>query len=121
MASRAQRRAQRRQQRGAGAAGGAAAQPSGGSENQAGFSQRARQRQAQVRPAAQQIRGQTGRREAPRGSFVRESIAELRKVEWPDNKQITTGTVVVIIACAITGAYLWINDLVWQRVIEAIL
>jgi preprotein translocase subunit SecE len=121
MASRAQRRAQRRQQRGAGAAGGAPAQPSGGSENQAGFSQRARQRQAQVRPAAQQIRGQTGRREAPRGSFVRESIAELRKVEWPDNKQITTGTVVVIIACAITGAYLWINDLVWQRVIEAIL
>ena len=123
MASRAQRRAQRRQQRGGGAAaaGGAPAQPSGGSENQGGFSQRARQRQAQVRPAAQQIRGQTGRREAPRGSFVRESIAELRKVEWPDNKQITTGTVVVIIACAITGAYLWVNDLIWQRVVEAIL
>ena len=74
-----------------------------------------------MRPAAQTQRGQTGRREAKRGSFIRESYAELRKVEWPDQRQVTTGTVVVIIACAIVGAYLWINDLVWQRVVEAIL
>ena len=115
MASRAQRRAMRRQQ----AAGGGAA--AGGSGGDASVSQRARSRQAQVRPAQQQTRGQTGRREAPRGSFVRESVAELRKVEWPDRKQVTTGSVVVIIACAITGAYLWVNDLIWQRVVEAIL
>jgi|SRR5688500_14975165 preprotein translocase subunit SecE len=118
MASRAQRRAQRRAQ-GAAAAGGA-----GGGSAPAGdqsFSQRARSRQAQVRPAAQTQRGQTGRREHQRGSFIRESIAELRKVEWPDQRQVTTGSIVVIIACAITGAYLWLNDLLWQRVVEAIL
>jgi len=118
MASRAQRRAQRRAQ-GAAAAGGA-----GGGSAPAGdqsFSQRARSRQAQVRPAAQTQRGQTGRREHQRGSFIRESVAELRKVEWPDQRQVTTGSVVVIIACAITGAYLWLNDLLWQRVVEAIL
>jgi len=109
MASRAQRRAARRQQ----AAGGEAAQGS--------FSQRARSRQAQVRPSQQPARGQTGRREAQRGSFVREAIAELRKVEWPDQRQVLTGTIVVIIACAITGLYLWLNDLVWQRLVEAIL
>jgi preprotein translocase SecE subunit len=114
MASRAQRRAMRRQQQAE------ARQPQQQAESQ-GFSQRARQRQAQVRPSQQQIRGQTGRREAPRGSFVRESVAELRKVEWPDQRQVTTGTVVVIIACAICGAYLWANDLVWQRVVEFIL
>ena len=119
MASRAQRRAMRRAQGAAGGAGAAAG--GGGGEQQAGFRERARQRQAQVRPSQQQIRGQTGRREVQRGSFVRESYAELRKVEWPDNKQLTTGTVVVIIACAIVGAYLWVNDLVWQRVVEAIL
>jgi len=113
MASRAQRRAQRRAQ--GGAAGGSAA---AGDQS---FSQRARSRQAQVRPAAQPTRGQTGRREAQRGSFIRESIAELRKVEWPDQRQVTTGSVVVIIACAITGAYLWVNDLVWRRVVETIL
>jgi len=94
----------------------------GGAEAASGsVSQRARQRQAQVRPSQQQTRGQTGRRETQRGSFVRESIAELRKVEWPNQRQVTTGTVVVIIACAITGLYLWINDLVWQRVVEWIL
>ena len=114
MASRAQRRAQRRAQGGA-VAGGA---PPAGDQS---FSQRARSRQAQVRPAAQTTRGQTGRRETQRGSFIRESIAELRKVEWPDQRQVTTGAVVVIIACAIVGAYLWVNDLIWQRVVETIL
>ena len=113
MASRSQRRAQRRQ-REASAGGGAAAADTS-------FSQRARSRQAQVRPAQQQSRGQTGRKEVQRGSFVRESVAELRKVDWPDQKQVTTGSIVVIIACAIVGAYLWVNDLVWQRFVEAIL
>jgi preprotein translocase SecE subunit len=116
VASRAQRRAMRRQQ-----AAEAKQPPQQQQPPQQGFSQRARQRQAQVRPSQQQIRGQTGRRETPRGSFVREAIAELRKVEWPDQRQVTTGTVVVIIACAICGAYLWVNDLIWQRVVEAIL
>jgi preprotein translocase subunit SecE len=119
MPSRAQRRAQRRQQQ-AGAGAGAAGSGSAPAGDQS-FSQRARSRQAQVRPSAQPSRGQTGRREAQRGNFIRESIAELRKVEWPDQRQVTTGAVVVIIACAIVGAYLWINDLVWQRVVEWIL
>ena len=117
MASRAQRRAQRRAQE-ARKAGTASSGGGGGSQSVSG---RAQSRQAQVRPAQQQTRGQTGRREVQRGSFIRESIAELRKVEWPDQRQVTTGSVVVIIACAITGAYLWVNDLVWQRVVEAIL
>jgi preprotein translocase subunit SecE len=112
MSSRAQRRAMRRQQQ---------AEEKQPQQRQQGFSERARQRQAQVRPSQQPIRGQTGRREAPRGSFVRESVAELRKVEWPDQRQVTTGTVVVIIACAICGAYLWLNDLLWQRVVETLL
>jgi preprotein translocase SecE subunit len=90
-------------------------------QRQQGFSERARQRQAQVRPSQQAIRGQTGRREAPRGSFIREAYAELRKVEWPDQRQVTTGSVVVVIACAICGAYLWLNDLLWQRVVETLL
>ena len=115
MASRSQRRAMRRQQ------AAASKQPQQQQQEQQGFAQRARQRQAQVRPSQQAIRGQTGRRDTPRGSFVRESVAELRKVEWPDQRQVTTGSVVVVIACAIVGAYLWVNDLVWQRVVEAIL
>jgi len=45
-----------------------------------------------------------------RGSFVRESVAELRKVEWPNRAQVIQGTIVVIIACAIVGAFLWGAD-----------
>ena len=47
---------------------------------------------------------------APRGGFVRESVAELRKVEWPDRAQVIQGTIVVLIACAIVGAFLWGAD-----------
>ena len=84
---------------------------------------RERRAPQQVRPT-QQSKSQSGAQRERRGgfrSFVGESYAELRKVEWPDQRQVTTGTVVVIIACAIVGAYLWINDLVWQRVVEWIL
>ena len=81
--------------------------------------QRSRSRQAQVRPGAQPQKQQTGRREPKqRGRFVRESVAELKKVEWPTRRQVLTGTVVVIIACAITGAYLWLLDLGLRNLVE---
>jgi preprotein translocase subunit SecE len=86
-------------------------------------SRRARQRQAQVRPAQQPAaRQQTGRREsAPRGRFVRESWAELKKVEWPGRNQVIQGTVVVIIACAIVGAYLYAADQVFRNLVDRII
>ena len=73
--------------------------------------QRARQRQAQVRPAQQPVAQQTGRRESrQRGRFVKESWAELQKVDWPGRAQVVQGTIVVIIACVIVGAYLYGAD-----------
>jgi preprotein translocase subunit SecE len=53
-----------------------------------------------------------------RFGFIRESWAELKKVEWPGQNQLIQGTVVVLIACAIVGTYLWVNDLVWKRVVQ---
>jgi preprotein translocase SecE subunit len=53
-----------------------------------------------------------------RGTFIRESYAELRKVEWPNRSQVLQGTVVVIIACAIVGAYLWGVDQVLRRLVQ---
>ena len=53
-----------------------------------------------------------------RGSFIRESYAELRKVEWPNRAQVIQGTVVVIIACAIVGAYLWGADQLLRRLVQ---
>ena len=85
-------------------------------------SQRARSRQQQVRPAAQPQKQQTGRREPrERGRFARESWGELRKVEWPGRSQVVQGTIVVIIACAIVGAYLYAADFVLRNVVEQLL
>jgi preprotein translocase subunit SecE len=99
--TRAQRKARRRQQ------ADAAAQPT---------------RSRQLRPAPAEHAGtQAVERQLPGSGvrrFVSESIGELNKVEWPGQKQVMTGTVVVIIACAIVGAYLWIADLVLKRVVQ---
>jgi len=60
--------------------------------------------------------------EAPRrGGFVRESVGELRKVEWPNRSQVIQGTIVVIIACAIVGAYLWGADQVFRPFVRDVL
>jgi preprotein translocase subunit SecE len=85
--------------------------------------QRARARQQQVRPAQQPPKTQTGRRGGGGGGrrFISESAAELRKVEWPNQRQVLTGTVVVIIACAIVGTYLWLADLALQPFVERLL
>src|SRR5256885_7182812 len=53
--------------------------------------------------------------------FVAEAVAELRKVEWPTQKAVVSGTVVVLIACTIVGAYLYLNDTVWKYVVHHVL
>ena len=84
--------------------------------------QRARQRQAQVRPAAQPASAQTGRREPrERGRFVKESWAELKKVEWPSRGQVVQGTIVVIIACIIVGTYLYGADQFFKPFVRNVL
>ena len=50
--------------------------------------------------------------------FVGEAVAELKKVEWPGQPQLIQGTVVVLIACVIVGAYLWIADLAFKRLVQ---
>ncbi len=84
--------------------------------------QRARQRQAQVRPAAQPTSVQTGRREPRvRGKFVKECWAELQKVEWPSRGQVVQGTIVVLIACIIVGAFLYGVDQVAKPFVRNVL
>ncbi|MBV8256795.1 MAG: preprotein translocase subunit SecE [Actinobacteria bacterium] len=53
--------------------------------------------------------------------FVQESIAELKKVEWPSQQAVVSGTAVVLIACLVVGAYLWLNDELWKYVVQHIL
>jgi preprotein translocase subunit SecE len=115
-----QRRRQRRRAQGGAPAGGAEqAQP-----QEKSVTQRARARQQAVRPSAQPQKSQTGARRVPGSGFrrfVSESWAELKKVEWPTQNQVLQGTIVVIIACAIVGAYLWIADLIFKPLVRDIL
>ncbi len=53
--------------------------------------------------------------------FSGESAAELKKVDWPNRQQVIQGTIVVIIACAIVGGYLFGADVVLRRFVETIL
>jgi preprotein translocase subunit SecE len=51
-------------------------------------------------------------------NFVAESWGELKKVEWPGQKQLIQGVVVVLVACVVVGVYLYGADLVFKRVVE---
>ena len=53
--------------------------------------------------------------------FIQESIGELKKVEWPNQKAVVSGTAVVLIACVIVGTYLWLNDQLWKYVVQHVL
>jgi preprotein translocase SecE subunit len=53
--------------------------------------------------------------------FIQEAVAELKKVEWPSQKAVVSGTAVVLIACVIVGTYLWLNDQLWKYVVQHVL
>jgi preprotein translocase subunit SecE len=56
-----------------------------------------------------------------RGGFVRESVAELKKVDWPNRAQVIQGTIVVIVACVIVGIYLWGADQILRPFVRDVL
>ncbi len=59
--------------------------------------------------------------ERGRHNFISESWAELKKVDWPNRSQTIQGTIAVLVACAIVGAYLWGLDQVLQPFVRDVL
>jgi preprotein translocase SecE subunit len=53
--------------------------------------------------------------------FVQEAWGELKKVEWPSQHALVSGTAVVLAACLIVGFYLWLNDELWKYVVQHVL
>jgi preprotein translocase subunit SecE len=76
-------------------------------------------------------RGGEGARERPSGAplpsgnravaFIRASWAELQRVQWPDRRQVTQATAVVLGFVAVAGAYLGLADLVAKEIVEFVL
>jgi len=84
---------------------------------------RARERRRRVK-AVGETKAQTGQKRERRGGarqFVGESYAELRKVEWPGQRQLFSASVVVIIAVAVVGLFLWASDEVFSRLVRDVL
>jgi preprotein translocase SecE subunit len=54
-------------------------------------------------------------------SFLGHVVDELRRVQWPDRRQVGQGTLVVLMFVLIAGGYLGLLDAIWQPVINAIL
>ncbi len=54
-------------------------------------------------------------------TFLRSSWAELKRVQWPDRKQLTLMSGIVIGFCFIAGAYLGAIDQVAQRIVDFII
>ncbi len=80
------------------------------------------QQQQQPRPTpapaqadGRHVPGEGGKR------FVSESWAELKKVDWPGQHQLVQGTAVVLIACLVTGVYLFLADELFRRFVQHVL
>jgi len=54
-------------------------------------------------------------------AFLRASWAELQRVQWPDRRQVSQATAVVIGFVIVAGAYLGAADWVAQRIVNFIL
>jgi preprotein translocase SecE subunit len=75
-------------------------------------------------PASAQHREATRERRPQRGrviTFLGHVIDELRRVQWPDRRQVGQGTLVTLVFVLIAGGYLGLLDAIWRPVIEAIL
>jgi len=53
--------------------------------------------------------------------FLREVQAELKKVTWPNRKQTTGATVVVIILVFVIGAFLGLVDVTLSKLVQVVL
>ena len=84
---------------------------------------RARTRRREIKPVGQP-KSQAGAQRERRGgfrAFAGEAVAELKKVEWPGRRQLFSATIVVIIAVAVVGAYLYVADLALSRFVRDVL
>lgn len=54
-------------------------------------------------------------------SFFSESWAELKKVRWPNRKELTNYTLIVLGTIAFVTIYFWVVDIGISAVIEAII
>jgi preprotein translocase subunit SecE len=55
------------------------------------------------------------------GNFFKDSWQELKKVRWPNRKELTSYTIVVIVTVVVVALYLYVIDLGLTQLVELIM
>jgi preprotein translocase subunit SecE len=54
-------------------------------------------------------------------NYLKETLAEMRKVVWPDQRYVTVATVIILVLVFITGAFVLLVDFGLGKVFHALL
>lgn len=53
-------------------------------------------------------------------TFLKDVRRELKKVQWPNRRELTTYTTVVVAVVAVVAAVIWVVDLGYQEILRLI-
>jgi preprotein translocase subunit SecE len=76
---------------------------------------REERRTADMKSAASEVAAPRERTSA--GQFLKEVRSELRKVAWPNRKEVTSYTIVVLVTTLVLVAIVWGMDEVFRRAV----
>ena len=71
--------------------------------------------------AVQEVAVQSRSRLARLTRFLREVKSELKKVSWPNKKELTANTIVVLVSVFLAATVIWIIDGFFAQILKAIL
>jgi preprotein translocase subunit SecE len=71
--------------------------------------------------AVQEVAVQSRGRLARLTRFLREVKSELKKVSWPNKRELTANTVVVLVSVFFAATMIWIIDSVFSRILKIFL
>lgn len=71
--------------------------------------------------AVQEVAVQSRSRLARLTRFLREVRSELKKVSWPNKKELTANTIVVLVSVFFAATLIWIIDSVCSRILKIFL
>ena len=71
--------------------------------------------------AVQEVAVQSRSRLARLTRFLREVKSELKKVSWPNKKELTANTIVVLVSVFFAATLIWIIDSVCARILKIFL
>lgn len=83
--------------------------------------EKARAKEKAVPAKAQSKAASQPRQRGRFAAFLRSSWAELRRVQWPDRRQLTTMTTIVIGFVIIAGVYLGVIDWAANKIVNLII